>query len=84
MAKHNETWTDEIAVEIYMADANPPPLYDFFLTRAGALRRTPAGHPVGGLMQVVLAGSYPPSPRQLLTLKRNFDCDGHFRMMVFF
>jgi len=84
MTRQREVRTDPIDVELFMADVDPPALYDFFLTRTGSLRRSPASRPVGGLMQVVLAGPHPPSNRQMLTLKRNFELYRHFRVMKFF
>lgn len=75
---------DELVVEVYMADQSPPALYDFYIARSGSIRRTPAAVGIPGLIQVILAGTYPPTPRQQLKVRRQFGLDDRFRVLKFY
>jgi hypothetical protein len=41
MTKEHAVRSDVVDVEVYMADQNPPTLYDFYIPRTGGIRRTP-------------------------------------------
>lgn len=83
MTKEFAVRSDAIAVEVYMADGNPPTLYDFYITRGGEIRRTPTAAGIQGVIQVVMAGASPTS-RQILNMRRRFELDERFQLLKFY
>ncbi|MGV3552355.1 hypothetical protein [Rhizobium sp.] len=83
MTKEFAVRSDAIAVEVYMAEQNPPAVYDFYITRAGEIRRTPISSGIPGVIQVVMAGETPTS-RQILNMRRQFELDERFQLMRFY
>jgi hypothetical protein len=83
MTKEFAVRSDAIAVEVYMADQNPPALYDFYITRMGEIRRTAVAAGIPGVIQVVMAGGSP-TGRQILQVRRQFEIDERFRMLKFY
>lgn len=83
MTKEYAVRPDAVAVEVYMADQNPPSLYDFYVTRSGDIRRTPVAAAIPGVVQVVMAGGSP-TGKQILMVRRQFELDERFRLMKFY
>jgi len=82
MTKEFTVQSDVVPVEIYMADQDPPAIYDLFILRTGEIRRAPSTI-IPGLIQVVMAGSSP-SGRQVVTVRRHFELDQRFRLLKFY
>lgn len=83
MTKEFAVRSDEIAVEVYMAEQNPPTVFDVYITRSGEIRKTPIRSPIPGVVQVVMAGASPTS-RQILNVRRQFELDERFRLLKFY
>jgi hypothetical protein len=83
MTKEHAVRSDVVDVEVYMADQNPPTLYDFYIPRTGGIRRTPLAVGIPGIIQVVMEGDSP-TGRQVLQVRRQFEIDGRFRLMRFY
>jgi hypothetical protein len=83
MTKENAVRSDVVAVEVYMADRNPPPLYDFYVTKTGEIRRTLTELGIPGVIQVVMEGDSP-TGRQVLNVRCQFELDERFRLMRFY
>ena len=83
MTKEFAVRSDAVAVEVYMADQNPPTLYDFYITRSGEIRRTATGFGIPGVVQVVMAGASPTS-RQILNMRRRFELDERCQLLKFY
>jgi hypothetical protein len=82
IATQYETWTDEIALEIFMADATRVLLLlaDPLRNLQTHSRERPHWRPHAGC----IAGTPPPSIRQLLALTRNFGNSTRLLLMTFF
>lgn len=83
MTKEFAVHSESIAVEVYMAEQNPPVLYDFHVTRAGEIRRTSVSAGIPGIIQVVMAGASP-TPSQIIHVRRQFELDDRFRLLKFY
>lgn len=83
MTKEFAVHSDTVAVEVYMADRNPPTLHDFYVTRAGDIRRTVDTVGIPGVIQVVMAGSHPTS-MQILKVRRRFEIDQRCQLLRFY
>ena len=83
MTKEFAVRSDVVDVEVYMADQNPPALYDFYSPRTGEIRRTPLVVGIPGIIQVVMEGDSPTS-RQILQVRRQFEMDERFRLLRFY
>jgi hypothetical protein len=83
MTKEYAVRSDVVDVEVYMADQSPPALYDFYVARAGGIRKMHLAVGIPGLIQVVMEGDSP-TGRQILQVRRLFEIDERFRLMRFY